>query len=185
MEADKVWDMFLADRSIALASIPWVADVISPTAQTLGYYEYPHSEGQSELIPAWIFTADFYDGGQLLAEGVSVYLPAAAEFLPPEVAIESPTAGAEFNAYAAVNLSGSVEQYGKAPYSYEWHSSHDGFLGSGEAISVALSAAIKEGGVVSHTISLQVTDANGQMGSDSTMVLVRPTMFLHLVLKGG
>ncbi len=184
MDADKAWDMFLADPTVALAQIPWVADEILKTAETLGYYEQPQLEGQAELIPAWIFTADFYAAGELLAEEVLVYVPAAAEYLPPEVSIEAPTAGAEFKAGELVTFSGSVVQYGKPPFTYEWHSSHDGFLGSGATIAAPLTTLIREGEVVSHTISFQVSDANGQQGTSSKRVFVKAAVYLPIILKG-
>ncbi|MGQ9601039.1 MAG: hypothetical protein ACUVWZ_16725, partial [Anaerolineae bacterium] len=184
MDADKAWDLYLKNPAIALAQVPWVADVISRTAETLGYYEQPHGQGQKELIPAWIFTADFYAGGQLLAGGVLVYVPAAAEYLPPEVVIESPQTGAEFKAGEQVTFLGSVLQYGKPPFTYEWYSSHDGFLGTGASMTAGLSAGVIESTVISHTITLQVTDANRQQGTASIMVRVKPVVILPLLLKG-
>jgi hypothetical protein len=183
MDADKAWDLFLADPTIAVAQVPWVADVITRTAQTLGYYELPHAQDQQELIPVWIFTADFYAAGQLLAEDVLVYVPAAAEYIRPEVAIQAPTAGAKFKAGEQVTFSGSVVQYGKPPFTYEWYSSHDGFLGSGASIQAPLTTAIREGEVVSHTISFQVTDTNGQQGTATTSVLVKAGVYLPIILK--
>jgi len=184
MDADKVWDMYLADPTIAVVEIPWMADVISKTAETLGYYEQPHAQGQTELIPAWIFTADFYAAGELLAEDVAVYVPAAAEYLPPEVSIEAPTAGAEFRPGELVTFSGSVVQYGKSPFTYEWYSSHDGSLGSGATIDASLTTQIREGKIISHTISFKVTDANGQRGADSERVFVQAAVYLPIILKG-
>ena len=183
MDAEKAWDLWLADPTIAVAQVPWVADVISKTAQTLAYYEHPHAQSQQELIPVWVFTADFYSAGELLAQDVLVYVPAAAEYLPPEVDIATPTPGSKFRAGSTVTLSGSVLQYGKPPYSYAWYSTHEGPLGSGASIAVPLSAAIREGQVFSHTLSLQVTDANGQQGTDSVEVFVQPTVYLPIVIK--
>jgi hypothetical protein len=183
MDADKVWDMFLADPSIVLASIPLVYDEVVKTEETLGYYEQSQSETQKELIPAWIFTVDFYTGGELLEEGVLIYVPAAAEYLPPEVAIEAPTTGDVFNSGQTVTFSGSVVQFGKPPFTYNWYSDHDGFLGSEATITAPLTAAIREGEAVSHTITLQVTDANGQQSAASTTVFVKPTIYLPLVRK--
>jgi hypothetical protein len=186
MDPEKAWDLYLADPTIAVAEVPWATNVISKTAQTLAYYEYPHSESQKELIPVWVFTANFYTEGEpreLLAEGVFVYVPAAEEYLPPEVEIATPATGSEFIAGETVSLSGSVLQYGRPPFTYAWYSTHDGPLGSGASIVVPLSAAIREGEAFSQTFSLKVTDANGQMGTDSVDVFVRPAAFLPAVLK--
>jgi hypothetical protein len=182
IDADEAWNMYLADPTIAMNSIPWVYDVVSKTAETLGYYEQPQFQSQTELIPTWIFSATFYAGGETLAEGVAVYIPAAADYLPPEVSIESPTAGAEFETGELVSFSGSVVQYGKPPFTYEWYSSYDGFLGSGQTITAPLTTEVRTG-IISHTISLQVTDANGQEGADSTMVFVKTAIHLPLVLR--
>jgi hypothetical protein len=183
MDADKAWDLYLADPTIAVVHIPWKWDVISRTAETLSYYEHLHGEGQSELIPVWVFTGDFYAEEELLAEDVLVYVPAAADYLPPEVEIEAPTAGAEFEAGELVTFRGSVVQQGKAPFTYEWFSSHDGFLGSGSTITVPLTPAIAKGNLVSHTISLQVTDVNGQQDTDSIMVVVNAAVYLPVTFR--
>jgi hypothetical protein len=183
MDAEKAWDLFLADPTIAVAEIPWVADEISKTAQTLAYYEYPHAQSQKELIPVWVFTADFYSAGTPLAEDVLVYVPAAAEYLPPEVSIAAPTAGSRFRAGESVTLSGSVVQYGSPPFSYAWSSSQDGPLGNGASLTVPLSGAIKGGEVISQTISLKVTDANGQRGMASVQVSVQPDVYLPVIIN--
>ena len=78
---------------------------------------------------------------QLLAEDGLVYVPAAADYLPPEVEIEAPTAGAEFEAGEPVTFSASEVQQGKAPFTYMWSSSHDGVLGSGSTLTVPLTPA--------------------------------------------
>ena len=183
MDADRAWDLYIADPNIALAQIPWVADQISKTAETLGYYEYPHAQGQTELIPAWVFTADFYNEGVLLAEGVFVYVPASAAYLPPDVSIDSPGEGEVLQAGVLVNLTGSVLQYGRPPFTYEWSSSRSGPLGTGANVTAALSAAVQDGAVVSQIISLEVTDANGQRGVASTTVTVQPTIYLPGIVK--
>jgi hypothetical protein len=135
------------------------------------------------LIPVWVFTADFYSAGTPLAEDVLVYVPAAAEYLPPEVSIAAPTAGSRFRAGESVTLSGSVVQYGSPPFSYAWSSSQDGPLGNGASLTVPLSGAIKGGEVISQTISLKVTDANGQRGMASVQVSVQPDVYLPVIIN--
>ena len=73
--------------------------------------------------------------------------------------------------------------YGRAPYTFAWYSSVQGFLGTGPAIDVPLWPALVKGDLADHTITLQVTDANGQQGSDSVQVLVRAAVYLPLVLR--
>jgi hypothetical protein len=182
MDADAAWGLYLQDPAIALAPIPWVYDEILRTGETLGYYEQPYTEYQKELIPAWIFTADFYGEGDLLAEGVLVYVPAATEYLPPAPSIDAPPPDSEFSPGEEVTFMGSAKS-GVAPYTFDWYSSHDGFLGSGESIDAILTGAVEKGSLVSHTITLQATDANGQKGAASENVYVRTAIYLPIVLK--
>jgi hypothetical protein len=189
IDPGEAWSWFLQDPTIALATIPWAYDQVMQTAgigPTLGYYEEPQAQGQEQLVPTWIFSADFYAGGQLLAGGVLVYLPAveqsAAEYLPPVVIITAPSDGSEFSPGELLTFEGNVMQYGLEPFAYEWYSSHDGFLGSGDTIQASLSGAVEKGDLISHTISLQVTDANGQEGADSVMVFVRAALYLPIIL---
>jgi hypothetical protein len=186
LNPEDAWNLFLEDPTIALASIPWAYDEVMWTpgvGPTLGYYEEPQAQGQQELVPTWIFTVDFYAGGESLAQGVLVYVPAAGEYLPPEVQIDSPADGSAFSPGEVIAFSGSVVQGGLAPFAYEWQSSHDGLLGTGAMINAPLTAAIGKGTVISHTISLQVVDANGQEGADSIEVFIRPAVYLPLILK--
>ncbi|MGD8819069.1 MAG: DUF6345 domain-containing protein [Anaerolineae bacterium] len=176
------WEMFLEDPNIALATIPWAFDEVTYSDVTIGYYEQPQFQEQQELIPAWIFNADFTSGGTPLAQGVLVYVPAATEYLPPKVQIDRPEAGATFSDGETVTFNGSVTQ-GKAPYTYEWYSSHDGLLGSEATSEASLSGAVEKGELISHTISLQVTDANGQEGADSRVVFVRTAAYLPIILR--
>jgi hypothetical protein len=179
----EAWEMFLKDPSIALATIPWAFDEATYSAVTIGYYEQPQFQEQQELVPTWIFTADFSSEGAPLAQGVLVYVPAAAEYLPPEVQIDKPEAGATFSDGETLTFSGLVAQNGKAPFTYEWYSSHNGFLGDGATIQAPLSGAVEKGELISHTISLQVTDANGQEGAASQVIFVRTASYLPVVLR--
>ena len=185
MSADEAWNLFLADHSIALPQVPWVADEIVKTTEMLGYYEFPLFQSQTELIPVWIFSADFYAGGTLLAGGVQVYVPAATDYLPPLVQIDSPADGDQFRPGQMVTLSGSVVDYGTAPFTFEWTSSLDGFLGSGQTLATPLLSEAKAGQVVSNTITLHVIDAHGLQGTDSVTVFVRLPVYLPLINKNG
>lgn len=183
MTADKAWDLYLADPTIALDPIPWVYNVVSRTAETLGYYEHPQEQQQQELIPSWIFSATFTAEGEVIADGVAVYVPASTEYLPPIVSIQSPAEGAVFEAGQAVTFQGTVEERGTAPFTYAWQSSYSGPLGSGATLEAPLPAAILKSSLISHTITLQVTDANGQSGTASRMVYVRAALYLPLVIR--
>jgi hypothetical protein len=184
MDASKAWDLYLQDPTIALVQIPWVADTITYSDHTLGYYEQPHLKGQKEIIPSWIFTSTFASGSTVLAENVAVYLPAAAVYIRPGVEITSPAGGSSFRAGQAITFEGAVVEYGKAPFTYEWSSDHDGVLGTGPQIVASLSPSLREGEVMTHKILLKVTDANGQVGSAQLDVLVRPSIYLPATLRG-
>jgi hypothetical protein len=56
-------------------------------------------------------------------------------------------------------------------------------LGTGPAIDVPLWPTLVKGDLTNHTITLQVTDANGQQGSDSVEVMVRAGVYLPVVLR--
>jgi hypothetical protein len=65
-------------------------------------------------------------------------------------------------------------KFGTSPYTYNWYSDIDGYLGSGSKISTSkLSACVKNGEVVPHTITLEVTDNNGNTGSDMIDVIIQ------------
>ncbi len=181
MEADLAWELFRADPGIALPQVPWAADVITPTSQLLGYYEAPLLEGQSELIPVWIFTADFYTQGQLLASGVQVNVPASNSYLPPQPVIVSPADGSLVEPNQEVMLVGDVMAFGKPPFTFEWWSSQDGLLGSGLALPIVLSPSGKAGQLSETTIEFKVTDANSQVGSAQIQLLVKMGLYIPQV----
>jgi hypothetical protein len=182
MDATTAWNLFLEDPNLALAPIPWVYDQVSKTGETLGYYEQEYTQGQQELIPTWIFGADFYNGGELLETGVLVYMPAASQYLPPKPSIDAPPPGSEFGTGEMIALAGSAE-FGQEPYTFDWYSSHDGFLGSGATLVTTLSGAVEKGALVLHTLSLRVTDANGQTGTAAEELFVRTAVYLPIILR--
>ena len=184
LSAEEVWNRFVKDPTIALPQVPWIADRITrdPAQDRLGYYELPHLQGQQDLIPVWIFEATYSLGRVALAENVQVQVPAAEEYWPPLVKISSPVDGSGFLSGQAVELKGGVEQNGVPPFQYEWSSSVDGPLGGGEVLTATLTAQVKAGDVLSNTISLQVTDANGQQGGDSVTIVVH-RVYLPLVMR--
>jgi hypothetical protein len=183
MSAEEAWAMYLADPTIALPEVPWAASYITYTAAELGYYEMPYIVPQSELIPVWIYVADFYSPDKaLLAGNVPVYVPAAIEYMPPEVTITDPISGTLFAPGDPINFTGVVTG-GKPPYSYKWSSSKDGMLGSALDIVAALTGSSKGNEILTHAIKLVVTDANGQIGSATVLVKVMLPLYLPPILK--
>jgi hypothetical protein len=181
--AQEAWAMYLADPKIAIPEVPWAASYISYTAAELGYYEMPYIVPQSELIPVWIFNANFYSPDKaLLAENVPVYVPAALEYMPPEVTITTPISGTLFAPGEPIHFIGTVEG-GKPPYQYKWNSSEDGVLGSALDIMAGLTGAAKGNEIFYHAIKLEVTDANGQIGSATILVKVMLPVYLPPIFK--
>lgn len=182
MPAEEAWALYQADPSIAVPEVPWVADYVTYTASTLGYYEMPYITKQTELIPVWIFNANFYSGNALLAGDVPVYVPAAIEYLPPQVSITEPTSGSLFSPFEPITFKSTV--VGGTPlYSWAWSSSVDGPLGNTDVIEARLSPSTKGNEVFYHSIEIQVTDANGLIGTDTVMVKIKVPLYLPSVLR--
>jgi hypothetical protein len=193
--ADEVWRRLLENPGIALLPPPgayredpkWLAE------PRLAYYEQPYTVEQRELIPTWVFSTTVVLGtdfasrnvplaGEIPTQATWIYVPAAEEYLPPEAIILSPAGGEMFHPGELVTLSGEAQD-GLEPYTFEWYSSYQGFLGTGPKIDVPLWAALAKGDLTDHTITLQVTDANGQQGSDAVEVTVRAGIYLPVVPK--
>ena len=97
LDSDLVWDMFLANPDLSIGEIPIVADTITHTIPSFGYYEMPYYVHQDELIPVWEFRSWFLSEMETWsAEDFPIYLPAAAYYLPPQVEILSPADGSTF-----------------------------------------------------------------------------------------
>jgi len=85
----------------------------------------------------------------------------------PDVTIFGPITGGTFSVGDEVDFSGSAEDLadGDLTSSLGWNSNLDGAIGNGGAFSSMLS-------VGTHTITASVTDSNGNMGNDSTIITV-------------
>jgi hypothetical protein len=83
----------------------------------------------------------------------------------PSVSITSPANEASFGPGEAIHFSGVAE--GEAPFKYSWSDEPDGFLGTEQSFTRALSGGCE---IVTHHVKLVVTDGNGEMGSDSVKV---------------
>jgi hypothetical protein len=178
MTADEAWAAYLADPTIALAEVSLPTQVLTRTGETLGYYEQSHFSGQSELVPVWIFTADYAPG-----MSVEIYVPAATDYLPPLVIIFSPPFGSTYNPGDPIPLAGAVLMYGTPPFSFKWTASGDGLLGYGSTLTATLNTVIKSNGIYSQTISLDVTDANGQHGTAARAVFINAAIYLPITFK--
>jgi hypothetical protein len=182
LDPSKVWESYLADPSLAIHEVPILADYITYTNYVLGYYEMPYLQPQDELIPVYDFSADFYSGTELIAEGVDVFLPAAVEYLPPQVAILSPEDGATFWAGEPISFEGWINQ-GTPPYTIQWTSSSDGFLGDTLNLVSGIGSSVRSSTVFTPTVTLQVTDANGLTNTATISLAIKPIFWLPLITK--
>ncbi|MCB8968375.1 MAG: hypothetical protein H6660_15950 [Ardenticatenaceae bacterium] len=201
ISAEDAWQAFLADPTMAVAQLP-VATEYDRTGQpepTLAYYEQPTMMGQEELIPVWIFVADLYVsapqtaaqaaglepfGLGLVADDAMIYVPAAADAAAlPQASIVTPEPGVVLNSGMMVDLSGAATG-GTAPYTYEWVSSVDGILGTGETVNgVVLHADPRGSMLAANSITLRVIDANGLIATATVDVEVQPLLFLPVLIQ--
>jgi len=148
---------------VALNGVP-AADQLNVAQTTLAYYEDSFGSGQTYLIPAYACLTDVIIN-QTVDSTTWIYVPAAAEFVPPIASIASPTDNATFTYGSIIDFTGNVTEYGYPPFGYQWFSDIDGYLGAGSSISTQLSAGY-------HSITLEVTDNNGNTGWDTITVNV-------------
>lgn len=158
-----------------------VADTITHTVPTFGYYEMPYYVPQDAFIPVWEFRSYFYLDGNLVAGDYPVYLPAATFYMPPQVEILSPADGSTFTAGEPINFSGEVS-CGNPPCTLKWISSSDGYLGDTLNIVAALSSEVKDA-VYNPTVSLTATDANGLTSTTTITLHINPVFWLPFVNK--
>ena len=182
LDPDLLWDMYLADHGLALGEISYLADTITHITPTLGYYEMAYLIHQNELIPVWKFPANFYAEGNLLGENVPVYLPAANKYLPPQAAILNPADGSSFRSGEAISFKGSITG-GTPPYAVKWSSSKDGILGDTIDIIAALSSTDRDGRLFIQDVSFQVIDANGLSDTATISLIIKPLVWLPMIIK--
>ncbi len=183
MDAATVWDRYLQVPTLQLAQVPYDPKTLVQKGHTLGEFEQSHLQSQKHMIPAWVFTVNLASPLEPLPEDFLVYLPAAAEYIRPQVKITSPAGGVMVKRGQPITFEGAVEQYGMEPFTYEWSSSQDGVLGAGAKITAPLSASVKSGETMKHVISLKVTDANGQTGIATVEVTVMPNLYLPSLIQ--
>ena len=182
LAAADAWEKYLANPSLAIPEVPVLGDTIIYTSAILGYYEQPYINHQSELIPVWNFKANFYAKGALVEDNVDVYVPAAYDYMPPEVTIISPADGDTFSAGELVNFEGTING-GIEPYIIEWTSSSDGILGNEKSIVHDIGSSVRGGAVSQVTVSFQVTDGNGLIATDTITLNINPIFWIPLVNK--
>ncbi len=196
--AAQAWTDFLADPNIALAKPPLGQyNTTGKPLPTLAYYEQASDVPQNELIPVWVFVADVYTtaaqalkqsplgASELVASDVIIYVPAAAaDSALPQASITSPTAGTKVLPGQSLDLSGTASG-GTPPYTYLWSSSVDGALGTAATVPVpgGLHSDVHGGNSQPNTISLLVTDADGQQSTATVDVSVIFPIYMPLILR--
>jgi hypothetical protein len=115
-------------------------------------------------------SASVADSGGLTGSAeVTVWVGVAGNTLPV-VSIEAPLDGASFDEGATVDFAGTATDAEDGPLdeAVSWRSSRDGFIGAGSGFSsVVLSAGM-------HTITAEVSDSAGAVGSRSIALEIRP-----------
>ncbi len=150
-----------------IGGIP-LCDTLVVTDAELAYYEENGDVVQDQLEIIWALTCmclTEYDTTE-----TEIYVP--ARFLPPKGSIDTPPDSSWFPEGEAIIFSGSAIG-GVTPYTFDWYSDVDGYLGSGEIITInTLSSLVRDGTVIPHTITLTVTDLNGMSDHVNISVFV-------------
>ena len=135
---------------------------------SLQYYAGPDDEDQRFLFPVYevTFRTDIGDN-----ESEAFREFSATEF-SPMVSIMAPADGLTSASGQGILFNCTVS-YGEPPYTYWWSSSIDGNLSDSQSFSTStLSAEVKQGEPMPHTVTVTVVDANGMTSSDSIQVTV-------------
>jgi hypothetical protein len=148
-----------------IGGIP-LCDTLVVTNAELAYWEENRDVAQEQLEIIWAL------GCLCLTEydtiEAEIYVPARA--LPPRGSIDAPPDSSWFQQAEAVVFAGSATG-GLTPYTFDWYSDVDGYLGSGEIVTTnTLSSVVRDQVVIPHTITLTVTDLNGM--SDNAHISV-------------
>jgi hypothetical protein len=170
---------------LAVVPLPLAWDTAQLVGQTFSYYEQPQGVQQQELIPVWIFTADLYKGAELVGDNATLYVPANSDYYPPDVTIDAPIADSTVVAGQWVDL-GATTSGGYGPFTYEWSSSTQGPLVTGDqedTKAMLLRQSDKEGETTPVAITLKVTNQNGQSRTAEVIVdVVGQPQYLPLIL---
>jgi hypothetical protein len=145
----------------------------------LGYYAESEYDKQDFLQPYYIFD------GTMKIDGEEVQFPTQlipATTFSPIARIVSPDYDAEFPEGIMIDFEASVSG-GEPPYKYSWESDVDGVIGEEASFSSNLSVAIRDGEVLPHAITLQVTDQNGNLAMAITSVKIVPAQSASILTR--
>jgi hypothetical protein len=140
----------------------------------LGYYAESEYEKQDFLQPYYIFDGTMLietEEGEEEVQLKTQLIPATT--FSPIARIVSPDYDAESLEGEMIDFEASVSG-GAPPYDYVWESDVDGVIGTEASFSSDLSVAARDEEVSPHTITLQVTDANGNLAMAIISVEILP-----------
>lgn len=167
-----------------LAPTPFLADVVTVTRSTVGYYEQPMSVDQSSLTPVYILDLHMTDTESGDSLESTAFVPAAAGMLPPLAAItsiteEAPevtpgqtltlTAADASQPLSALGYGDNLDfPLGQGPYTYTWKLETTGrVIGTGRSITypagIVDDLGVDKDNDVPMAIVLEVTDATGHV----------------------
>jgi hypothetical protein len=147
-------DVAYSGPDICIGGMP-LCDTFLVDTSYIGYYEAPGDTIVDELSIVWI--VDGYCVLNEFADTSEYELIIPARYRHPRGEIIRPSRDTTILPGALVTLEGSAT-LGTPPYQYTWYSDIDGALGTGSTIQVSLSVSLDT--ATSHTITLEVTDAN-------------------------
>jgi hypothetical protein len=122
-----------------------------------GYYEFDRWTPQAVLEPIYILdtTIDFED-----TDPINYTIHVSAIHTMPTGSIDFPPDGTWIEEGQPVTLEASATG-GAPPYTFDWESDVDGYLGSGATLTTSLSVSYVDSEVIPHQITAVVTDALG------------------------
>ncbi len=146
---------------VAIGSMP-LCDSFLVESAMLGYYEPDGDTAISELQPIWAVDGWCLIDDQFGIDTSFYQLWIPADYSAPHGMIDSPSQDTTIDPGTPVTLAGSATS-GTPPYTYNWYSEIDDYLGSGANLLVpSLSDTGKTGlPPALHTVILEVVDANG------------------------
>jgi len=182
---EETWSMFEEyGNRVSVAPVQSTFDKVKTNMETATqvYYELPGGAFQKQLIPCWVFEAEYYDGQELVTTA-DTYIPAAPSYMAPVVNIIAPPDGAAYNYGKPITFDCRVESgLGTPPYTYRWESSVDGFLSNQRkfttsSLSVNCSSARADCycdcAPAPHRISVTAVDSKGLHSTDTIALMIK------------
>ncbi len=180
ISAEQAWTLFLKyGQKMSLAPVQAQFDRVETDLRkaTQAYYEAPGAKFQTELIPCWVFIADYYHGKQLVVTA-ETYVPAAEGYSPPVCNITSPADNSVFPVGTSIQFDCSLAKgFGTPPFVYLWESDIDGILSydssfTTNSLSLNCPDVSCDCSPIPHVITLTVTDSKGLESTDNIQVTV-------------